>query len=109
MKMTTKFYPTASKVADKYHIMANATIVIDNAFVIRGITIRENEEKDELYVLFPQYKQSDGKYHGDVYCISKDVKKLISDKILFDFAKFCSKESSKMTTSNQSDDTLTLE
>lgn len=58
-----------------------ASITFDNLLCVTGVTILKNKDGVK-FVSFPQTKGKDGTYHDIVFPITKDGRKVISEKVL---------------------------
>lgn len=65
---------------EKNSLKAFATITIDKAFVVSGLTIIEGSKG--LFVTMPQNKGKDGKYHDSVFPLTKELRTEISKSVL---------------------------
>lgn len=65
---------------EKGNVKGFATITLENALVVSGLTIIEG--KKGLFVSMPNQKGSDGKYYDTVYPLSKSGRDYINNEVL---------------------------
>lgn len=67
------------------NVKAFATITLDGALVVSGLTIMEG--KKGLFVSMPNAKGKDGKYYDTVYPLSKSGRDYINNEVLAAYNK----------------------
>lgn len=63
-------------------VKAKISITIDNAFLLRGITVVANKSTGELDVRMPIRKKSDGKIHEYFHPVNKETRSYMRETIL---------------------------
>lgn len=82
MKITeVKVYP--SKEAGR--LKAYATIVFDNAFIIRDLKVIEGDKG--LFVSMPSRRRKDGTFRDIVHPLNSDMRQNIEDSIIAEYNK----------------------
>ena len=70
---------------EKNNVKGFATITLDKALVVSGLTILDG--KNGLFVSMPRNKSTDGKYHDSVFPLSKDLRNEITNSVIDAFNK----------------------
>ena len=70
---------------EKNNVKGFATITLDNQLVVSGLTILDG--KNGLFVSMPQNKSTDGKYHDNVFPLSKELRQEITNSVIDAFNK----------------------
>jgi stage V sporulation protein G len=76
-KIDSEVYPIPDP---KNKIVAYASVVIDDKFVINGMSVINGEKG--LFVNMPQTRDNQGKYHDVCHPIISDLRQQISDAVL---------------------------
>src|SRR5947209_20183911 len=77
MKITeVKVYPSK----DSGRLKAYATIVFDNAFIIRDLKVIEGHKG--LFVSMPSRKRKDGTFRDVVHPLNPETRRMIEDKVV---------------------------
>lgn len=87
MKITeVKVYP-----ANEGKLKAYATMVIDNAFIIRDLKVIESE--NGLFVSMPSRRKKDGTFKDVAHPLNQETRQEIENAILAEFTKVMGSES----------------
>ena len=84
MTISTKFYANNST----SKIVANCSINIDNKIVITGFKVCDG--KNGLFLSFPSVKTGTGDYKDTCYCLTKEYRKALNDKVIDDYKRWLS-------------------
>ncbi len=73
-------------------VLAYANVILDNQFIIRGITLLEREEK--RYLSMPARKLKNGEKHYRDMChpLNSDVREEITEEVFTAYDKFVESE-----------------
>lgn len=73
-------------------VLAYANVILDNQFIIRGITLLEREEK--RYLSMPARKLKNGERHYRDMChpLNSDVREEITEEVFTAYDKFVESE-----------------
>lgn len=81
MKITeVKVYPAK----DNGRLKAYATIVFDNAFIIRDLKVIEGDKG--LFVSMPSRRRKDGTFRDIVHPLNSDTRKMIEETVIAEFS-----------------------
>ena len=69
----------------KNRLKAYATIVFNDAFVVRDLKIISGES--DLFVAMPNKKGKDGKYQDIAHPLNQEIRKMIEDVVLSEYEK----------------------
>ncbi|MBF0275782.1 MAG: septation regulator SpoVG [Nitrospinae bacterium] len=102
MKITEcRVYP----IGNKNRLRAYATIVFNDAFVVRDLKIIGGD--DGLFVAMPNKKCKDGTYKDIAHPLNQETRRLIEDTVLGEFEKFI--ETAHKSISEKSQNEMILE
>lgn len=68
------------KIENKGALKADAQVVLDDEFVVKGIKVIESDEK--TFIAMPDKKDKAGRYHEVCHPINKEFREKLSDAIL---------------------------
>lgn len=71
------------KVSGEGKMRAVASIVIDDAFVVRDLRVIEGQ--NGLFVAMPSRKSADGEYHDIAHPITAEAREMIQAKVLKEY------------------------
>lgn len=69
--------------AENTRLIAVASVVIDNVFIVKDIKIIRGD--DHLFLSMPSQKMPDGSFSDIAHPLNKDCRKLFEDAILKEF------------------------
>ncbi len=81
---------------DDGRLKAYATIVFDNAFIIRDLKVIEGHKG--LFVSMPSRKRKDGTFRDIVHPLNSDMRKNIEDRVIEEYNRVGTLDSSEMYT-----------
>ena len=82
-------------------LKAYATIVFDNAFIIRDLKIIEGHKG--LFVSMPSRKRKDGTFRDVVHPLNPDTRRKIEERVVEEFNRVMQLDSSEMYVESEED------
>jgi stage V sporulation protein G len=86
---------------DGGRLKAYATVVFDNAFIIRDLKIIEGNKG--LFVSMPSRKRKDGTFRDIVHPLNSDTRRMIEDRVIEEFNRVKELEESGQLVSKEED------
>ena len=71
------------KVEGKGNLKANASITLDDKFVVTGLRVMQSS--NGLFVSMPSYKAKDGTYKDTSFPLNKELRQKINDVVLKEY------------------------
>ena len=68
------------KIEDMGALKADASVVLDDEFVVKGIKVIDSNDK--VFIAMPDKKDKSGRYHEVCHPIKKEFREKLSDAIL---------------------------
>lgn len=81
-------------VYDNERVRGYASIVFDDCFIVRGITILSGSQG--LYIIMPARKRRDGSFQDVAHPINNDTRLMIENAILDEYQRVFDEEEAKV-------------